>query len=89
MPADPQDMTRTMAAHRNSSLWLTAELIRALTPELSRPARGEPVGAETAKRARLERIVRPLKAMLFAPAAGTEIALTRVNPQPTRRHSGF
>ena len=29
-----------------------------LTPELSRPARGEPVGAEAAKRARLERIVR-------------------------------
>ena len=30
----------------------------ALTPELSRPARGEPGGAEAAKRARLERIVR-------------------------------
>ena len=28
-----------------------------LTPELSRPARGEPGGAEAAKRARLERIV--------------------------------
>ena len=31
---------------------------RRLTPELSRPARGEPGGAEAAKRARLERIVR-------------------------------
>ena len=29
-----------------------------LTPELSRPARGETGGAEAAKRARLERIVR-------------------------------
>ena len=33
----------------------------ALTPELSRPARCGPVGAETAKRARLERIVSALK----------------------------
>ena len=31
--------------------------LQALTPELRRPARGEPGGAEAAKRARLERIV--------------------------------
>ena len=31
-----------------------------LTPELSRTARGGPVESETAKRSRLERIVRPL-----------------------------
>jgi hypothetical protein len=35
-------------------------LFTGLTLELSRPARAEPVGAEAAKRARLERIVRPL-----------------------------
>ena len=55
-----------------------------LTPELSRPARCGSGRSETAKRARLERIVRPLKAMLFCSGnPGTESALTRVNPQPT------
>ena len=37
---------------------------RGLTPELRRPARCEPVAPETAKRARLERIVSPLKPAL-------------------------
>ncbi len=43
------------ASARRSTVILSYER---LTPELSRPARGEPGGAETAKRARLERIVR-------------------------------
>ena len=34
-------------------------ICEALTPELSRTARGSPVESETAKRSRLERIVRP------------------------------
>ena len=61
-----------------------------ITPELSRPAErarrwfNHSASAETAKRARLERFVRPLKAMLFCPGnPGTESALACVNPQPT------
>ena len=39
-----------------------------LTPELSRPARGEPGGAEAAKRARLERVVSAMKLALMSEA---------------------
>ncbi len=37
---------------------------------------------ETAKRARLERIVRPLKPRLLAQQPGRKIGVKRVNPQP-------
>ena len=53
-----------------------------LTPELSRPARCGPVRSETAKRARLERIVRPLKPWLLAQHPERKIGLIHANPQP-------
>ena len=43
-----------------NKLGLPLSFICGLTPELSRPARCGPVAPETAKRARLERIVSPL-----------------------------
>ena len=46
--------------------------------------------SETAKRARLERIVRPLKPWLFAAEQpGLQIAFDHVNPQPGGGITGF
>ena len=52
-PRKPDGRLHQSSRHRSAE----AITVSSLTPELSRPARGEPVGAEAAKRARLERIV--------------------------------
>ncbi len=50
---------RSSGPSQRMHLSTIASGLSGLTPELSRPARGEPGSAEAAKRARLERIVSP------------------------------
>ena len=49
-----------MALAKKKKLFALNHFFCGLTPELSRPAQCGPVAPETAKRARLERIVSPL-----------------------------
>ena len=56
LPQPPVQVGGVGHAAEDRALYPVA-LACGLTPELSRPARCEPVASETAKRARLERIV--------------------------------
>ena len=60
-----------------------------LTPELSRTARCDSACAEAAKRSRLERIVRPLKLVLFGQTTRNRDCLEPREPATRRRHNGF
>jgi hypothetical protein len=63
--------------------WLLKPHWQGLTPELSRPARCDSAGAETAKRARLERIVSPQALMLLSLATDCRLAARLRLPEKT------